>query len=70
MLVGLMALAVRFAADATGSGDGSAAKVGQVQHLLEDGATLLFQIDEGLGHGLCPPIEYAELSLRTNTLGY
>ena len=55
MLVGLMALAVRFAADATGSGDGSAAKVGQVQHLLEDGATLLFQIDEGLGRGLCPP---------------
>ena len=54
-LVGLMASAVRFAAGATGSGDGSAAKVGQAQHLLEDGATLLFQIDEGLGHGLCPP---------------
>ena len=51
-LVGLMASAVRFAAGAAGGGNGSAAKVGEAQHLLEDGAALLFQINQGWGHGL------------------
>jgi hypothetical protein len=54
-LVGLMAPTVRFAAGAAGGGDGSAAKVGEAQDLLKNGAALLFQIDEGLGRGLCPP---------------
>jgi hypothetical protein len=53
-LVGLMTTAVGFAASATGGGDRSAAKIGQAQHLLQDGIALTFQIAEGIGHGASP----------------
>jgi hypothetical protein len=50
-LVGLMATAAGLAAGTLGGGDRSTAKVGQCEHLLQDGAALLFQLGEGFFHG-------------------
>ena len=45
-LIRLMATGGRLAAGATGSRDRPTAEVGLSQHLLHDGATLMFQIGE------------------------
>jgi hypothetical protein len=54
-LMGLMAATRGLATAAAGSGDRSAAKVGQPEHFLEEGVALLFQLDEGIWHGFDPP---------------
>src|SRR4029077_5243709 len=46
-----MTTAVGFAAGAMCGSDRSTAKIGQPQHLLQDGMALMFQIAEGFGHG-------------------
>ena len=53
-LVELMAMTARLAARTVSGGNRATAEIRQFQEALQDGLALLFEVDEGLGHGAFP----------------
>src|SRR5450755_5053749 len=64
-LIGQMAMAVGLATAALNGGNGAAAKVAQLQDLVQDGRAMLFQIGDRFGQRASPP--YPNVSPRQDT---